>query len=255
MAEEIGQKRCCTSKGQCRKNAEENICCNLNELDNAEAIKNPLVTKSIERKLPETLKKDWLTYAADSGNAVNHQNRFDKLIMFLKSLEAIYEQLDQLRDVVEPAREKTKFLKYARTKTRKSSSGTEGCIICGDPKHRKKLFCRRFKTNLKPLEKRDAVQQLGACKRCLKVHDGVYCSKATYLCGNPECKDQHHYLLCPVARPQSQRTPKPGPVRAEGKRYNEAQEEFLFKLPPELAQQCRDAFCNVTSMAYNSTGC
>lgn len=57
----------------------------------------------------------------------------------------------------------------------------------------------------------------------------------------------------PVARPQSQRTPKSDPVIAEGKRYTEAQEEFLSKLPPELAQQCRDAFCNITSRAYNST--
>lgn len=174
--------------------------------------------------------------------------------MFLKSQESIYEQLDQLRDIVEPAKEKTKFLRYARTKTTKSSSEIVGCIICGDPKHRKKLyFCRRFRTNLKPLEKKDAAQQLSACKRCLKVHNGDYCRKTTYLCGNPECKDQYHFLLCPVASPQSQRTPKSGSVRAEGKRYTEAQEEFLSKLPPELAQQCRDAFCNITSRAYSST--
>ncbi|KAI3375787.1 hypothetical protein L3Q82_004076 [Scortum barcoo] len=94
----------------------------LNELGNADAIKNPLVTKSIESKLPETLKKDWLTYAADERNAVNYQNRFDKLITFLRSQESIYKQLDQLRDVVEPTKEKIKFLKHARTKTTKSSS-------------------------------------------------------------------------------------------------------------------------------------
>ena len=222
----------------------------LNELGNADAIMNPLVTKSIESKLPETLKRDWLTYAADEGNTVNHQNRFDKLITFLKSQESIYEQLDQLRDDVEPTKEKSKLLKYARTKTTKSNSETAGCIICGDPKHRKKLyFCRRFKTNLKPSEKRDAAQRLGACKRCLEVHDGDYCRKTTYLCRNPECKDQHHFLLCLAASPQ----PKSGPVRAEGKRYTEAQEEFLLKLPPELAQQCRDDFCNVISRAYKST--
>ncbi len=226
----------------------------LNELGNAEAIKNPLVTKSIEGKLPETLKKDWLTYVAVKGSAVNHQNRFDELITFLKSQESIYEQLDQLRDVCEPAKEKTKFPKYARTKTAKSSSETVGCIICGDPKHRKKLFfCRKFRTNLRPLARRDAAQQLGACKGCLEVHDGDYCRKTTYLCGNPECKDQHHYLLCQVARPQPQKASKSGPGRGEGKRYTEAQEDFLSKLPPELAQQCQDAFCNVTSRAYKST--
>lgn len=121
----------------------------LSELDNADAIKNTIVTKSIGGKLPETLKKNWLTYAVVEGNAVNRNNRFDKLITYLKSQKSIYEQLDQLKDIVEPAKEKTKFLKYVRTKTNKSNSEIVGCIICGDPKHRKKLhFCRKFRVNL-----------------------------------------------------------------------------------------------------------
>lgn len=95
------------------------------------------------------------------------------------------------------------------------------------------------------------MQQLGACKRFLEVHDEP-CRNTTYLCGNPECRDQHHYLLCPLPRQLSQR-PKFGPVRAEGRRCTEAQEEFLSKLPPELAQQGRNAFCNIASRAYNST--
>lgn len=223
----------------------------LSQLDNVDAINNPIVTKSIEGKLPETLKKDWLTYAADERNSVNRQNRFDKLITYLKSQESIYEQLDQLKDVFEPTKEKSKSLKYARTKTTKTSSEMAGCIICGDPKHRKKLyFCRKFRANLKPVEKRDAAQQIGACKRCLEVHNGDYCRKTNYLCGNPECKDQHHFLLCPVARSQPQ---KSSPVGTKGKRYTEIQEKFLSKLTPELAQQCQDAFCNVASRAYNST--
>ncbi|KAL3991581.1 G protein-coupled receptor kinase [Sarotherodon galilaeus] len=223
----------------------------LNELDKANAIKNLLVIKSIESKLPESLKKDWLTHAADPKNAVTHQNRFGKLLAYLQSQESIYEQLDQLRDV-DPAKERTKFpIKYARTKSVKSSTDPAGCIICGDPKHKRKLYiCRRFRTNTKLQEKKDAVQQLGACERCLEIHDGP-CRKTTYLCGKPECKDQHHYLLCPLPRPLSQR-PKSGPVRAEGRRYTEVQEEFISKLSPELAQQCRKAFCNVSSQAFNS---
>lgn len=37
----------------------------LSDLGNTEAIKNPLVTKSIESKPPETLKKEWLIYVTD----------------------------------------------------------------------------------------------------------------------------------------------------------------------------------------------
>lgn len=57
----------------------------LNELGNADAIKNPLVTKSIESKLPETLKKDWLTHDAVGEDTTSHQNYFDKLMVFLRS--------------------------------------------------------------------------------------------------------------------------------------------------------------------------
>lgn len=60
-------------------------------------------------------------------------------------------------------------------------------------------------------------------------------------------------FLCPATRPEAQRTPKYGPEKAEGKIYTKPQEEFLSKLPCELTQQCQDAFCNVTSRAYNST--
>ncbi|XP_070408825.1 uncharacterized protein [Nothobranchius furzeri] len=223
----------------------------LSELNKADAIKNLLVIKSIESKLPESLKKDWLTHAADPRHTVTHKNRFDKLLEYLQSQESIYEQLDQLRDI-DPAKEKIKFpTKYARTKTVKSFSDPAGCIICGDPKHKRKLYiCRRFRTTTKLQEKKNAVQQLRACKKCLEIHNEP-CRNITYLCRNPECKDQHHYLLCPLPRPSSQ-GPKPVPGGAEGKRYTEVQEEFLSKLSPELAKQCREAFSNVTSRAFSS---
>lgn len=80
----------------------------LKELVNMDAIKNPLVTKSIESKLPESLKKEWLVYAAGDGKAVQNQNRFVTLLTFLKAQEKIYEQLDQLKEE-EPSRKETKF--------------------------------------------------------------------------------------------------------------------------------------------------
>lgn len=76
-------------------------------------------------------------------------------------------------------------------------------MVCGDGKHKKKLyFCRQFKT-LKLAEKKAAIKKLGACWSCLEVHDnGSYC-KPTYLCKTPGCKEahaaEHHYYLCPNA--------------------------------------------------------
>ncbi|KAK7918659.1 hypothetical protein WMY93_009943 [Mugilogobius chulae] len=209
----------------------------------------PLVTKSIESKLPESLKKDWLTYAADQKNAVNPQIRFDKLLEFLQSQESIYEQLEQLRDI-DPAKEKTKFAtKYARTKTTKSTSEA-GCIICGDTRHKKKLYiCRKFRTQ-------------SCCQRRETQCSSSEPAREKSITANPaeihlpvrESRVQRPTPLSSlsIAQKPVQRSSKSGPVRAEGRRYTEDQEAFLSKLPPELAQQCRDAFCNVISRAYNS---
>lgn len=128
--------------------------------------------------------------------------------------------------------------------------------VCGDIKHKKELyFCKRFHV-LKLAEKKDAVRKLGACWKCLEVHgeDG-YC-KTSFLCRNPECKHKratdHHYYLCPNAeasRSSTVQRKSKGSVEGGGteRNYTEAQEEFFKKLSPELAQQCRDAFCNTVS--------
>ena len=66
----------------------------LSDLGDTGAIKNPLVTKSIESKLPESLKKEWLVYVADPKNGVTPEKRFDYLLAFLKQQETIYEELE-----------------------------------------------------------------------------------------------------------------------------------------------------------------
>lgn len=66
------------------------------------------------------------------------QNRFDNLLTILRSQEVIYEQLEQLREE-DPAKEMAMFEgKHAKTKTTKLRSEPAGCIICEDPKQRKK---------------------------------------------------------------------------------------------------------------------
>lgn len=226
----------------------------LSDLGDTGALKNPLVTKSIESKLPDALKKEWLLYAAER-TSTEPEKRFDGLLAFLKSQESIYEQLDQLRDEELPRKEIRPEQRQARTRaSNQPSSYLSGCVVCGDIKHKKKLyFCKKFR-GLRLTEEKDAVRKLGACWKCLEVHEDDNHCKASFLCKNPECEraTDHHYYLCPNAEASRgsavQRRSKGSTVGGGSKRnYTEAQEEFFRKLPPELAQQCRDAFCNTAA--------
>ena len=139
----------------------------LSDLGDTGAIKNPLMTKSIETKLPETLKKEWLVYVADKKNPVALEKRFDSLLSFLKEQESIYEQLEPLRDEGPSRKESRTEPRHARTKSTKAGSDHTGCVVCGDVKHKRKLyFCKQFQ-RLKLTEKTAAVNKLGACKKCL----------------------------------------------------------------------------------------
>lgn len=126
--------------------------------------------------------------------------------------------------------------------------------VCGDVKHRRKLyFCKQFRV-LNSEE--TAVKKLGACERCLKLHDGQAFCKPTYLYKHPDCKDRHrpkhHCYMCPNAVVRSGATLKrsdPPKVRRKG--YTVDQEDFIGKLPPELARQCQDVFSNSASKALS----
>lgn len=153
----------------------------LSDLGDTGVIKNLLVTKSIESKLPETLKKEWLVYAADRRYGVAPENRFDSLLAFLREQENIYEQLEQLREE-EPSRRGTRMEpRHARTKSAKLNNDPAGCVICGNGKHKRKLYFRKQFRALTLAEKKAAVKKLEACKRWLEIHDDSYC-KPGYLC-------------------------------------------------------------------------
>lgn len=113
----------------------------MSDLGDTGAIKYPLMTmKSIETKLPDTFKKEWLVYVADKKNSVAPEKRFDSLLSFLKEQESIYEQLEQLGDE-EPGRKKSwTEQRHARTKSTKAGSDHTGCVVCGDVKHKRKLY-------------------------------------------------------------------------------------------------------------------
>lgn len=73
--------------------------------------------------------------------------------------------------------------------------------MCGDEKHKDKIFfCKTFRGLTVP-QKKAALEKLGACRKCLGCHDeDRYCRDA-YLCRNRDCKRgssaDHHYFLCP----------------------------------------------------------
>ncbi|XP_023808028.1 uncharacterized protein LOC111946916 [Oryzias latipes] len=111
-------------------------------------------------------------------------------------------------------------------------------------------------------EKNAAVKKLGACRRCLEVHDDCSFCNPAYLCKNQDCMSEnmavHHFCLCPKVQPkkseQNQKRSKEDAAKSQSqKKYTQEQEEFFSKLSPELAEQCRDVFSNTASRALNST--
>ncbi len=142
----------------------------LTDLGNTGAIKNPLVIKSIESKLPEFVKRDWLNFMTDPNNGVIPENHFDLLLKFLKKLEDVLEKLEQLRitDKVErPDKSENRFEgRHASTRTTKKGS-VGGCTVCGAVNHNDKIFfCKKFK-ELKLAEKRAALRRIGHVKSAL----------------------------------------------------------------------------------------
>lgn len=55
----------------------------LSDLGYTGTLKNPLVTKSIEIKLPDMLKKEWLLSAVEKSRA-DPEKQFDSLLAFPK---------------------------------------------------------------------------------------------------------------------------------------------------------------------------
>ncbi|CAJ1048211.1 uncharacterized protein LOC111583003%2C partial [Xyrichtys novacula] len=182
----------------------------LTELGNSGAIKNPLVIKSIESKLPEFIKRDWVMFMVEPKNNVKSDNHFDMLLTFLKNQEDVLERLEQLK-VVDKMEKPDRSDKYGKKigLTRTTKEELEGCGVCGDSGHKNKIFfCQKFKRLSLP-EKRTALEQTGAalektgaCSKCLVCHDDAGACKETFLCRNADCKRRsstpdHHYLLCP----------------------------------------------------------
>lgn len=231
----------------------EKALADLTDLGNIGAIKNPLVTKSIESKLPEFVKREWLVYMTDPANGITPENHFDALLKFLKKEEETLEKLEQLKISEKAEKPESRSERYTFTRTTRNVSTESGCIECGAEKHRdKNFFCKKFK-ELKLSEKKSIVKKLGACKKCLGCHeDGDRCSD-NYLCRNKDCKkgasSDHHYFLCPKGELKDMVEGKAtSKDLKKGSRLTDEQEEFLAELSPELAERCKRVFTNEVKM-------
>ena len=232
----------------------EKALADLTELGNSGAIKNPLVIKSIESKLPDFIQRDWVIFMVEPNNNVKPDNHFDMLLTFLKNQEDVLERLEQLRveDKMEKPDRSDKYgRKYGSTRTT-NKEGPDVCDVCGEGGHTNKVyFCRRFRRLPLP-EKRAALERIGACNKCLTCHvDDGDCTDGDFLCRNADCKRSHHYLLCPkgVKRPDERKG-----RRDRKSTLTEEQEQFLSELSPEMSARCKKAFTNKISVTLDNAG-
>lgn len=253
--------------------AVERALMDLTDLGEVGAMKNPLVLKAIESKLPDRVQEGWITFVTEPENQITPDKQFDALLLFLKRQEVILERMARVRGSTEtserapekPVRWEKKAFTRATEKdspvnkeeeehqgetrvTGRSSERREECDICGSDQHGGKIFfCRKFKS-LSLAEKRAIAKQSKACQKCLGMHgaDGE-CSNR-YLCRT--CKQNeggasHHYLLCP----------KWSEGKKTGPGLSDKQREVLdsLGLNPEQEKRVKDAFTSKASMTL-STG-
>ncbi|GAA6075586.1 uncharacterized protein LOC115149571 [Tachysurus ichikawai] len=99
----------------------------LTELENTGAINNPLVIKSIESKLPDSIKRDWLVFMVNPRNNVTSDNHFENLLKFLKTQEEILEKLEQL-GVSEKPKNKYACMERKYASTQSTMKGRLCCL-------------------------------------------------------------------------------------------------------------------------------
>lgn len=252
MAEEIVlelQSRPAVKNDQPRETLElilavERAVLDLTDLGCEDAVRNQLVIWSLESKLPDVMKREWLMCVRNPVNDVHPGSRFDRLLMFLEDQKSLLVRLEQLLPskpwpANAPERsnhrekpcnkwgEKKSFTKTTASEVKRDSEQLP-CAVCGSGDHGGKLFrCKTFrKANLS--EKKTQVRKVKACAKCLDVHGVEGDCTAKFLCHKEECKKggtpvDHHYFLCPKALTK----------RDAAKRENKAEEKRGTRGPTE----------------------
>lgn len=252
--------------------AVERALLDLIDLGCEDAIKNQLVIRSLESKLPDSMKERWLLYRCDVASNVNPRNRFDKLWQFLRDQKTVLVQLEQLQVTRrsnsarggEPApcekpkertgdrrQERRSFTKTTASETRGAPS-QDPCSMCGEEGHTGRLYrCKTFR-KANPSERRAQVKKIRACPKCLDLHGRESPCIKNFLCRNDECKrggdpPDHHFFLC-LKSPAKKDMTK-GEKRREPCGPTEEQEVVFagLGLTPEQLEAVRKACTNKVS--------
>lgn len=191
----------------------EKVLQDLTELGSPEIVKHTLVTTTVESKLPDDVQRRWLKFVLKPANRVTPENHLESLLRYLKREERILERLEQLHHCEGDKAPVGSEDELAST----SAANTDGCVMCGDEKHRGKIFfCKQFK-ELEPGERRKAAKKLGACRRCLMCHAHIDDCKDTFLCSNAVCakggSSDHNFLLCTRGGSKGKRTQECGEIQ------------------------------------------
>lgn len=76
--------------------AVERAALDLTDLGCTDAIQNQLVIRSLESKLPDVMKREWLMCVRNPVNNVHPGNHFDRLLLFLEDQKSLVVRLEQL---------------------------------------------------------------------------------------------------------------------------------------------------------------
>ena len=249
--------------------AVERAALDLTDLGCEDAIQNQLVIRSLESKLPDVMKREWLMCVRNPVNNVLPRNRFDSLLMFLEDQKSLLVRLEQLLPSKPwPAnaperpsyreksgdrwREKKSFTKTTASEVKRDSKQIP-CAVCGDEEHGGKLFrCKAFrKASLS--EKKAQVKKAKACTKCLDVHGIDGDCTPRFLCRKEECKIgnipvDHHYFLCPKAPTMKDSAKKENKAEEKrGPRGPTEEQEAVFaelRLTPRQLEAVRRACTN-----------
>ncbi len=128
--------------------AVERAALDLTDLGCADAVQNQLVIRSLESKLPDVMKREWLMCVRNPVNNVHPENRFDRLLLFLEDQKSLLVRLEQLlpskpwpsyqEKPGDRWREKKSFTKTTASEVKRDSKQLP-CAMCGDEEHGGKL--------------------------------------------------------------------------------------------------------------------